>query len=603
MSSSASSSSVATFARRPSRCATVQKADRGGRRDTARTRQQRHRATRFRSGPGSGQRADAGPPGAARSRPGDAGTASRAHAAEMPASSRLNRRDFLRAGAAGGAALAVFPRRAPALIRSRPTLTHGVQSGDVTSRSAVVWARADRPSRMRRRGRPRPAFRDVRADRRARAHARHRLHRQGRGSRAAARARDPLPRARSRTSTTRGCARRPATGRSVRRRGGAVTCRSSGAATWPGRAGASTPTSAATASSRRWGALDPDFFLCSGDTVYADGPLTETVTLPGRADVAQHRHRRRRRRSPRRSTSSAASSPTTCSTRTCARSPPQVPQINQWDDHEVRNNWYPGPDPRRRALHRAQRRRARRARPAGVLRVAADRAAAGDEDGRIYRGSRTGRCSTCSCSTCAPTRTRTATTATPTRSAGCSAREQREWLKRELAASTRDLEGDRHRPPARPRRPRRRRRFEGVAQGDPGAPLGRELEFADVLRVRAPHRRRPASCSLTADVHYTAAHHYDPARAAVADFDAVLGVRLRPAQRGRVRAQRARRHLRPRGGVRQGAARRQHLARRRLPVLRARRDRRRQRVMTVTLRDLDGAVLFTQALEPPRRRH
>ena len=79
----------------------------------------------------------------------------------MPAS-RLNRRDFLAAGAAGGAALAVLPRRAPALIRSRPTLTHGIQSGDVTNRSAVVWARADRPSRMRVEVARTPRFRDVR---------------------------------------------------------------------------------------------------------------------------------------------------------------------------------------------------------------------------------------------------------------------------------------------------------------------------------------------------------------------------------------------------------------------------------------------------------
>ena len=79
----------------------------------------------------------------------------------MPAS-RLNRRDFLAAGAAGGAALAVFPRRAPALIRSRPRLTHGIQSGDVTNRSAVVWARADRPSRMRVEVARTPRFRDVR---------------------------------------------------------------------------------------------------------------------------------------------------------------------------------------------------------------------------------------------------------------------------------------------------------------------------------------------------------------------------------------------------------------------------------------------------------
>ncbi|NED04051.1 alkaline phosphatase, partial [Streptomyces sp. SID6648] len=28
------------------------------------------------------------------------------------------------------------------------------------------------------------------------------------------------------------------------------------------------------------GALDPDFFLCSGDNIYADGPIPETAALP-----------------------------------------------------------------------------------------------------------------------------------------------------------------------------------------------------------------------------------------------------------------------------------------------------------------------------------
>jgi alkaline phosphatase D len=60
--------------------------------------------------------------------------------------------------------------------------------------------------------------------------------------------------------------------------------------------------------------------------------------------------------------------------------------------------------------------------------------------------------------------------------------------------------------------------LEGVAQGEPGAPLGRELEFAEVLRFA--HRRRIGGIVLlTADVHYTAAHRYDPARAAIGDFD------------------------------------------------------------------------------------
>ncbi len=56
--------------------------------------------------------------------------------------SRVDRRTFLRAAALSGVA-------APALIRAdRPVLTHGVQSGDVIRGSGLVWARADRPSRM-----------------------------------------------------------------------------------------------------------------------------------------------------------------------------------------------------------------------------------------------------------------------------------------------------------------------------------------------------------------------------------------------------------------------------------------------------------------------
>jgi alkaline phosphatase D len=65
----------------------------------------------------------------------------------VPASS-LNRRQFLRAGTAAGVSLAAFPRSAPAFLRSRRKLAHGIQSGDVTADAGIVWARADRPSRM-----------------------------------------------------------------------------------------------------------------------------------------------------------------------------------------------------------------------------------------------------------------------------------------------------------------------------------------------------------------------------------------------------------------------------------------------------------------------
>ncbi|MGM9441653.1 alkaline phosphatase D family protein, partial [Streptomyces murinus] len=60
--------------------------------------------------------------------------------------------------------------------------------------------------------------------------------------------------------------------------------------------------------------------------------------------------------------------------------------------------------------------------------------------------------------------------------------------------------------------------FEAVAQGDPGAPLGRELQIAELLRF-VKHRRITGTVWLTADVHHTSAQHYDPARAAFKDFE------------------------------------------------------------------------------------
>ena len=61
-------------------------------------------------------------------------------------------------------------------------------------------------------------------------------------------------------------------------------------------------------------------------------------------------------------------------------------------------------------------------------------------------------------------------------------------------------------------------RFEGVANRDPGAPLGREMEVADLLRYIKQQRIRNVVW-ITADVHYCAAHEYHPTRARFTDFD------------------------------------------------------------------------------------
>jgi alkaline phosphatase D len=60
-------------------------------------------------------------------------------------------------------------------------------------------------------------------------------------------------------------------------------------------------------------------------------------------------------------------------------------------------------------------------------------------------------------------------------------------------------------------------RNEGFANGD-GPPLGRERELADILAALRERRARNLVW-LTADVHYSAAHHYDPSRATGAAFD------------------------------------------------------------------------------------
>ena len=82
-----------------------------------------------------------------------------------------------------------------------------------------------------------------------------------------------------------------------------------------------------------------------------------------------------------------------------------------------------------------------------------------------------------------------------------------------------DLESDRQRSADRPGRARRRaRRSKAIANGDAGPPLGRELEIADLLRFMQQERIRNVVW-VTGDVHYAAAHHYDPQRARFKEFD------------------------------------------------------------------------------------
>jgi alkaline phosphatase D len=61
-------------------------------------------------------------------------------------------------------------------------------------------------------------------------------------------------------------------------------------------------------------------------------------------------------------------------------------------------------------------------------------------------------------------------------------------------------------------------RWEAIANGESGPAKGRELEFVELLGCLKRRNVRNVVW-LTADVHYCAAHFYDPARAAFRDFE------------------------------------------------------------------------------------
>jgi alkaline phosphatase D len=433
----------------------------------------------------------------------------------MARDSGLDRRTFLRTGlvaGGGGAALGTFAPAAPALVRSgRPQLTHGVQSGDVTAHEAMVWARSDRPARMLVDVSTRPDFKHARTlpgpllTPQTDLTGKTRLRGLPRGAEIFYRVRleadrtvSPAVAGRFRTA--------PARRRDVR-------------LVWSGDLAGQgwgiNPDFGGYRIFRAMAALNPDFFLCSGDWVYADGPLTETVPLPDggvwrnvvtpeKAKVAETlaEYRGQFRYNLLDDNLRAFNA--------------AVPMIYQWDDHEVVNNWFPGEilDDARYTERRVDvlAARARRA-----LIEYTPIAIQAPRDGRIYRKIEYGPLLDVFVVDMRTFKDPNGLNTSATGPGLLGAR-QLAWLKRELRASratwkiiAADLPIGLIVPDGSPVQ-------EGIAQGDAGRPLGREREIADLLSHLKRHRVT-GTVWLTADVHYTAAHHYDPSRASFTDFD------------------------------------------------------------------------------------
>lgn len=432
----------------------------------------------------------------------------------------LSRRRFLVSSAAAGLlvpASGLVPARAratPTLVRARPALTHGIASGDPRADGALVWARSDTPARMLVEASPLPDFSLSRrftgpvltpgTDGTGRVrvtgmppgstiHYRVTLE-SDRGTRS-----EPL------TGTFRTAPVLPAPIR----------------LTWSGDvAGQGWGIDDARGGMSAFAALagrQSDLFLHSGDTVYADNPMEPTVDLgggqvwrnrvtPAKSAVAQSLDEFR---------GNHAYNLTDDNYRRFAAG---TTQLVQWDDHETFNNWFPGEIVANPAYTQEKRADVLAARALRAFHEWQPVSPIDAVDGRVYRRVSYG--PLLDIFVLDMRSHKDSNSDARVRSGGhILGPRQARWLVDGLTSSravwkivANDLPlgivvpdstyGDKS-------------AIEAVAQGDDGAPLGRETELAGILRATRAVRN---VVWLTADVHYTAANHYHPDRAAVRDF-------------------------------------------------------------------------------------
>jgi alkaline phosphatase D len=266
---------------------------------------------------------------------------------------------------------------------------------------------------------------------------------------------------------------------------------------------------------------EPHFFIHSGDTIYADGPLSETKELPGggvwknivtpaKAHVAETLDDFR------------GNHAYNLLDDNLRRFNAEVPMFAQWDDHEATNNWY-----WEKRMDADQRYKEK---SVAVLAANGSRAFLeympirqdpGNRD-RIYNKFSYGRHLDVfridMRSYRGPNTANTQSEPGPeTRFLGA---DQIRWLKQALLASDatwKVIAADMPIGVIVYDNGAAKTGSEAIAQGD-GPALGRELEIADLLSFISRNGIRN-TVWLTADVHYTAAHYYDPNKAQFQDFD------------------------------------------------------------------------------------
>jgi alkaline phosphatase D len=447
----------------------------------------------------------------------------------------MDRRSFLtHASALGTAALAtpsiVRPQTAPAAITRdamRPSMPHGIQSGDAKDTGAVIWTRSDRPARLWLDWSTTSSFTN------------------------ATRVRGPqlledsdftgridltglpagqeifyrvvlqdLHNERVLSEAMPGHLRLPLSNSSKPVRDVRFT--------WSGdTAGQGWGINEA------WGGMkiyeqirkvNPDFFLHCGDTIYADGPIPSQIKLADGSlwnnlvteEVSKVAETLNEFRGRYRYNLMDAN---------VRRMSADVPQIWQWDDHEVSNNWSDSKNLSQDKRYTEKNVPLLVARATKSFLEYAPMRRTGDvESERVYRhlpqGSLLDMFVVDMRSYRGPNSHNLQTE--ETEESAFMGRPQIAWLLDGLKRSKsvwkviaadmpislnvydgKDADG--------------RDRFEAIANGDDGAPRGREIEMARLLsEIKKAGIKNVVW--LTADVHYTAAHYFNPAKAKFSDF-------------------------------------------------------------------------------------
>ncbi|MET9415323.1 alkaline phosphatase D family protein [Streptomyces klenkii] len=430
----------------------------------------------------------------------------------------VGRRAVLR-GAAGAAAVTALPAAAgtaPALALSgRPEARWGVQTGDVTSSSGLVWVRADRRARMIVETSATESFRTVRRTTGPLVGpdtdftGRTALHGLPPGERIHYRVLLADPDDPRRTG-------RPVHGtfRTAPARRSDVRFLWSG--DLAGQGWGINPDRGGYRIYEHMRRLAPDFFLCSGDNIYADSPIAPSVTLPD-GSIWRNVTTEEKAKVAETLAEFRGAFRYNLLDANLRRFNAEVPTVVQWDDHEVHNNWYPGQilDDARYAEKSVDALAARSRRAfSEYFPISTQRE---DGDGRVYRVLRHGPLLDVFVLDMRTYRNANSPGRTPDDTQGILGARQLEWLKRELSRSRAVWKVIASDMPLGLVVTDGPENVEAVAQGDPGAPLGRELQIAELLR-HVKHRRITGTVWLTADVHYTSAQHYEPERAAFRDF-------------------------------------------------------------------------------------